>query len=197
MPQQSATRTYGYARVSKRSTENADNLRSQVELLEKAGVPPANIYAEEFTGGRFDRREWLALHSVLKPGDTIYFEDLTRAGRNTRALLEFAQWARDNSVSAWFIRENLKLDGSPQGELTYTILSAIATFQLRLVAEKSKAGQERARDAGKPIGRPLSTTLAQRREIRRQLDNNASVRSLARATGKSTSTIRAIRDSQD
>jgi DNA invertase Pin-like site-specific DNA recombinase len=76
-----------------------------------------------------------AFRSVLHASTTL--EEFRRWGVGLRSYTE--PWA-DTS--------------SPQGELVFNLLATFAQFERSLIAERVRAGMERARRQGKHIGRP-------------------------------------------
>lgn len=70
-------KVYGYCRIS----TNRQSITRQLENILK-DYPEAKIYQEAFTGTTTDRREWNKLKKVLKTGDTIVFDSVSRMSRN-------------------------------------------------------------------------------------------------------------------
>jgi hypothetical protein len=68
---------YGYCRVSTAS----QNLKRQLRII-KEKYPGAKIFSEKYTGTTNNRPEWNKLVRLVKPGDTIVFEDVSRFSRD-------------------------------------------------------------------------------------------------------------------
>ena len=83
---------------------------------------------------------------------------------------------------------------SSTGKLTMNVLNAVAEFERDLLVERTQAGLSRAKAEGKTLGRPLSLTEDQRREIERQLREGVTVSALAREFNTSRQTIMRVRD---
>ena len=60
---------YGYCRISKPKQV----IERQIRNI-KAAFPDAVIIQEIFTRTRMDRKEWLKLMKIIKPGDVIVFD---------------------------------------------------------------------------------------------------------------------------
>lgn len=73
---------YGYARVSTAE----QNLDRQLDMLREHGAE--TIFTEKISGVKRSRPELNQLLSVLKEGDTIVVESLSRLGRSTKNLIE-------------------------------------------------------------------------------------------------------------
>ena len=68
---------YGYCRVSTKK----QNILRQVENIIKI-YPTAKVFQEAYTGTTTDRKEWSKLKKMVKPGDTIIFDSVSRMSRN-------------------------------------------------------------------------------------------------------------------
>ena len=83
---------------------------------------------------------------------------------------------------------------SSTGKLTMNVLNAVAEFERDLLVERTQAGLSRAKAEGKTLGRPLSLTEDQRREVERRLREGRTVSALAREFNTSRQTIMRVRD---
>ena len=83
---------------------------------------------------------------------------------------------------------------SSTGKLTMNVLNAVAEFERDLLVERTQAGLSRAKAEGKTLGRPLSLTEDQRREVERRLKVGETVSALAREFETSRQTIMRVRD---
>lgn len=136
---------YGYARVSTRTQK----LERQITNLEQAGVLYKNIYSEKYTGVKSSesRPQWLRLLKVVKAGDTIIFDSVSRMSRSEDGLdtyfelveqginLEFLKEPQINSAvygDALTTAQNLQVDNE---DLDSTVLSGVRDY-LILVAKK-------------------------------------------------------------
>ena len=69
--------TYGYCRIS----TPKQSIERQVRNI-KAAYPNAHILQEAYTGTSLDRPEWSKLQKVLRSGDAIVFDSVSRMSRN-------------------------------------------------------------------------------------------------------------------
>ena len=171
---------YGYCRISKAKQA----IERQIRNI-KAVFPNAYIIQEVFTRTRMDRKEWLKLMKIIKPGDTIVFDSVSRMSGNAEE--GFAEYERlyNLGVILIFLKEphintetykkaletNIQLTGSSvdfilEGVNKY--LMALAKEQIKLAFEQSekevedlhqrtKEGLITAKLAGKQIGRQPGT----------------------------------------
>ena len=83
---------------------------------------------------------------------------------------------------------------TPQGKLLFGIMSSLAEFERSLIAERVKAGMQRAKAQGTHTGRPAlpSLTRAKVEELLRQTPP-LSLRAIARQAGVSVQTVANVR----
>ena len=137
----------GYARVS---TAQQD-LHPQRDRLAAAGC--GRVFEDVVSGRSFDRPGLAALLDYARPGDSVCVVRLDRLGRSLRELLDTVQRLRDRGVG--FVSLEEKLDTtSAAGELVFHVFGAIAHFERRLIAERTRDGLAAARARGAKPGRP-------------------------------------------
>lgn len=144
---------FGYARVS---TEN-QNLASQVDAIKVFGVEDENIYCDKESGKKTDRKGLNDLLGRLRKGDTVYFYDLTRIGRNFKHLITVMEYFAKHEIDFKDISNpaiDTKSQELPSGRLIFRIFAALGEFQREQSNEKVKAGLESAKRQGRVGGRP-------------------------------------------
>ena len=141
------TARLGYARVSTAQQE----LQPQRDRLEAAGC--GRVFEDVVSGRSFDRPGLSALLAYARPGDAVCVVRLDRLGRSLRELLDTVQALKDRGVG--FVSLEEKLDtASAAGELVFHVFGAIAHFERRLIAERTRDGLIAARARGSRPGRP-------------------------------------------
>src|SRR5690606_13271548 len=83
---------------------------------------------------------------------------------------------------------------SSVGQMTMTILAAVAQFERDLIKERTYAGLARAKSEGRVGGRRVKLTQEQQADILSRLAAGGGVRALAREYEVVPSTIMRIRD---
>lgn len=92
---------YGYCRISN-PTQSIE--RQQRNIL--SVVPQAKLYCEAFTGTKLDgRKEWEKLKNVVKAGDTIYFDSVSRMSRNAEDGVSDYMALYEKGVNLIFLKE--------------------------------------------------------------------------------------------
>ena len=182
---------YGYCRISKPKQV----IERQIRNI-KAAYPDAIIIQEIFTRTRMDRKEWLKLMKIIKPGDVIVFDSVSRMSGNAEE--GFAEYERlyNMGVVLVFLKEphintetykkalenNIKLTGSNvdfilEGVNKY--LMALAKEQIKLAFEQSekevedlhqrtKEGLVTAKLAGKQIGRKQGAEVITKKSLEKK-----------------------------
>jgi DNA invertase Pin-like site-specific DNA recombinase len=119
-----------------------------------------------------------------------------RYDRFARSLRELVNaLAELKSLGIVFISYNEGADTTtPQGKLLFGIMASLAEFERSLIAERVKAGMQRAKAQGKHTGRPAlpSLTRARIEELLRQ-SPPLSLCAIARAAGISVQTVANVR----
>lgn len=167
---------YGYCRISK-PTQNIE--RQERNIL--SHFPTAIIYKEIYTGVVINRASWLKLCKVVRKGDIIVFDSVSRMSRNAKEGIEHYMELFDKGIELVFLKEpyvnteNYKqaLNGGVEFvgndiadvyiEATNKVLKLLAAKQIELAFEQSekevmdirqrtKEGIETARLNGKQIG---------------------------------------------
>jgi DNA invertase Pin-like site-specific DNA recombinase len=141
---------YGYARVS---TDHQD-LTPQIEELKKYGCEV--IFHEKASGkSAEDRPELMRLIETVKAGDKVVFTKLDRFARSTIDALNIANKLKEKGVDMVILNfGGMQVDVStPTGKMMLTMFAAVAEFEREIMLERQRAGIERAKKAGKYLGR--------------------------------------------
>ena len=146
---------YGYARVSTKE-QNTD--RQYFALLE-AGVSKTNIFTDKQTGRKFDRTAYSELLARVKPSDLL----VITLGRDYKAILEQWRYITQNLQAHIRVLDMPILDTTKTIEgvlgvficdLVLQVLSYLADSTWENIKTTQRQGIERARQAGKHLGRP-------------------------------------------
>jgi DNA invertase Pin-like site-specific DNA recombinase len=138
-----APKAYGYVRVSTdRQANEGESLTVQIELLKMAarleGLELAEVFVEEGVSGAkalADRPEGAKLLSAVKSGDTIMCMKLDRLFRNANdALATFANLKKKGI--GLYLKDMGGLVTGSTGELFFTILSGMATFERSRISDR-------------------------------------------------------------
>lgn len=153
----------GYARVSTWE----QNLELQRDALEQAGC--ATIYEEHISGSDKELTEQNHALKALRPGDALVVWKIDRLGRSTMELLRIVDELRKRGVHFISLTEGVDTT-TPNGQLIYTIIAALAEHERQRIIERTHAGLKAARARGRVGGRPRSLTAAQTKQATAMLD---------------------------
>ena len=184
---------YGYCRIS----TSKQNIERQIRNIER-DYPNAKIIKEVYTGTKIDRIEFNKLLKVVKQGDTIVFDSVSRMSRNAEEGFKLYEELFNNGIELVFIKEQhintktYKKALNNNIELTNTnvdyILEGINKYLLALAKEqiilafaqaekevqdlhqRTKEGIETARLNGKQIGQRQGIKLTTKKSIKAKED---------------------------
>ena len=187
------SRTFAYCRVST-ADQSADN---QLREIKAAGfdVAPRRAIFETISGSVAAelRPEFARLLDKLETGDVLIVSKLDRLGRNAMDVRSTVERLAETGVRV----HCLALGGvdltSAAGKMTMGVIAAVAEFERDLLIERTQSGLQRAKDAGKPLGRPSALTSDRRAAVLDRLALGASVAQLARDFDTTRQTIMRIR----
>lgn len=168
-------RLIGYCRVS--TVEQ--NLDMQVAAVERYGVHPDNIHTDKASGATMKRRGLRAAMKDLRPGDTLVIWKLDRLGRSLRDLLDKVQELDKMDVKLVSLTEHIDTK-TPLGKMLIAVLGSVAQFERDLTIERTRAGMQRRREKGLPVGAPLKVTDKRRARIEKMLRAGVSVKDIAK-----------------
>jgi DNA invertase Pin-like site-specific DNA recombinase len=174
---------WGYARVS---SESQDYER-QVEALRAAGAE--KVLAEKMSGARADRPQLAKLMASLKAGDVVLVTKIDRLGRSTQDLLNLIGDMRKGGANFKSLGDEMLDTTSANGELIFTILAAIATYERRLIEARTGEGRKRAMANGVKFGRKSKLSTFQRAEAIKRRAAGETLAAIAKSYAVDVSTI--------
>ena len=182
-------RRLGYARIS----TYGQPLDSQLKQLREAGCSSRNIYRENVTGARPDRRELLRMLDRLAPGDVVTVTRIDRLARSTLDLFAIVKRIVDAKAQFRSLAEPWADTGTRTGRLMLAVLGGLADVERDLIRTRTAEGRSRAKERGKHMGRPPSLTPEQQEEAIRRRAEGATLQELAHSYNVSKSTISRLR----
>ena len=181
---------YGYCRIS----TGKQNIERQIRNILKF-YPQAEIWQETYTGTKTDgRKKFEQLLKIIKSGDTVVFDSVSRMSRNAEIGFQIYQELYEKGIELVFLKEphintatykkalsnNIEMTGTK----TDIILKAINEYLMELAKEqiiiafeqsekevtdlhqRTKEGIETARLKGKQIGQKRGATLTTKKSIK-------------------------------
>jgi DNA invertase Pin-like site-specific DNA recombinase len=136
----------GYARVS---TGDQDVAGQTMRLTEAGAI---KVFSDIRSGKTMERPGLEALLAYARDGDTLAIVRLDRLGRSLGELLTTVAMLKERGIALLSLEERIDTN-SAAGELVFHVFGAIAHFERRLIAERTKDGIAAARARGNRPGR--------------------------------------------
>lgn len=182
---------YGYCRVSTPS----QNIERQVRNISRE-YPTAIFFKEYFTGmaESSKRKEWSKLIRIVKAGDTIVFDSVSRMSRNSKEGVDDYFSLYEKGVHLIFLKEShintevyrkaISTSLPTTGTRSDILLEAITKFlhtlardqieqafresekEVLTLRKRTIEGMETAKQAGKKIGRPNGRTVITKKSVK-------------------------------
>lgn len=185
-----------YARVSTDKTQTTETqLRQLREVATRLGWQVVAEHVDEGISGAHGRDKRPGLDAMMRQVtrgeiDLVAAWSVDRLGRSIQHLVTLLADLQARDVGLYLHLQGLDTS-TPSGRAMYQMLGVFAEFERCLIAERVKAGIERARAKGTRFGRPAMDTK-QAAAIRAALAHGMGIRAAARATGCSPTTASKI-----
>ncbi len=167
----------GYARVS----TDDQNMSLQLDALQAAGCN--KVFTDQLSGATTKRPGLDQALAALQTGDVLTVWRLDRLGRTMRHLVNMVHEFGERGIGFQSLTEAMDTT-TAGGELLFHVMGALAQFERRLNAERSRAGIEAARRRGKHLGRPADLTPEKISHARQMIDSGQqSVTGMAKIIG--------------
>jgi len=178
-----------YARVSTTEQSTDSQLLDLRRYVLERGWDIFKEYVDEGISGTKDSRP--ALNELMNDAkkrrfDVVLVWRFDRFARSTKHLILALEEFKNLGIDFVSYQENIDTS-SPLGSAIFTIISAVAQLERDIIAERVKAGLRRARENGKKLGRPR--VKVDRQEILRMRSAGLSLRTIAKETGVSRTTV--------
>lgn len=174
---------FGYCRISRKSQKIE---RQEANIL--AAYPSAQIHKEAYTGTTTDRPVWNRLHKLLRTGDTLVFDSVSRMSRNAADGIALYEQLYNAGIELVFLKEpycdtevyrraaaqSIPLTGHQIADefiqATNRVLLLLAKEQITIafnqsekevsdLRQRTKEGIEMAHRRGKQSGRKLGAII--------------------------------------
>jgi DNA invertase Pin-like site-specific DNA recombinase len=187
--------TFAYGRVSTKD-QSAENQKLEIE---RAGYKVDYWYADEGVSGKVlagQRPQFAKMLGQIRDGETLVVSKLDRLGRDALDVGATIKALAARRIEVIVLQLG-KLDlTSTAGKMMLTMLSAVAEMERDLLVERTQAGLQRAKQQGKTLGRPVTTTPEQRADFLARHKTGASISELSRLHGVSRATVMRIANNQ-
>lgn len=128
-------KTFGYVRVSSKE----QNEVRQVEIMKTNGIGESNLFIDKASEKDCIGPNYQLLKQLVREGDTVVFNSISRMGRNMNETLNEYEWFINNGVKLCFIKEPMINISNQKEDMKQAIQKVILTL-LTAFAEKEKEG---------------------------------------------------------
>lgn len=187
---------YGYIRVST-DVQTVENQKIAIRnFCRYRRLHHVQWISETISGTKKpEKRKLGKLLEQAPENDTIIVTELSRLGRSLMMILDVLQELLEKKVKVIAIKEGYELGDNIQSKVLAFAFGLSAEIERTLLSERTKQGLERARKAGKQIGRipgqkPLHYKLTPyRHKIKRWLKDGKSKLAIAHECGVTWCTL--------
>lgn len=187
---------YGYIRVSTEK-QTVKNQKMAIRAYCKQRRLHNIEWVDETISGckKPEKRKLGQLLQMVTKDDMIIVTELSRLGRSMIMILDVLQLLLDKGVKTVAIKEGYELGDNIQSKVLAFAFGLSAEIERQLLSERTKLGLERARKAGKRLGRMKGQKLKRHKltgkgaYMVRELEKGRSMRSLAKELKCSWSTV--------
>nr|WP_157009484.1 recombinase family protein [Listeria monocytogenes] len=183
----------GYARVS---TVGQD-LQTQIEKLKNAGITDDYLYIEKKSGTTTrNRHELENLLKQARNGDHVFVTKIDRLARSIIDLNNVMNRFKEKGVNVTFLDNNMTFEADTENNamqrLLFNVLGSFAEFERDMIVNRTGEGRQRAKAAGKKLGRQGQPEENIKRALKLWKDrgeNRLSISDIVKMTGVPKSTL--------
>lgn len=151
-------KTFAYIRVSSKDQNEA----RQLETMKREGINERDMFIDKISGESFNRPQYQLLKQMVREGDIVVFDSITRMGRNMNDTMKEYEWFVGNGIELRFIKEPMINTSNEQDDIMKQAIQKIILTLLTAFAEKEREeikirqaeGIAVAKAQGKHLGRP-------------------------------------------
>ncbi|QIQ22522.1 recombinase family protein [Zophobihabitans entericus] len=172
----------GYARVS----TNDQDLTLQIDALQKNGCD--KIFTDKISGSKTQRPGLTEVLNFIREGDSLVVWKLDRLGRTMKGLIDLIEELNEKKIEFISLTDGIDTKGAT-GKFFFHVMAAFAEMERELNRERTLAGLEVARKAGKTGGRPKAMTTKKLKAAKKLLLDGMPPKDVAQSLGISLSTL--------
>lgn len=185
-----------YLRVSTREQSTEMQRAALTAVAERGGWQIVEVYEDAGFSGAKGRDQRPAFDRMLKDAtrrrfDVVMAWALDRLGRSLQHLVPTLAELKAAGVDLYLQQQAIDTT-TPSGRAFYGMLAVFAEFERDMIAARVQAGVDRARAAGKRLGRP-ATDAKTAASIRVALAAGLSIRQTAAAHRVGVSTVQRLK----
>jgi DNA invertase Pin-like site-specific DNA recombinase len=146
---------YIYLRVSTTTQDEKAQQIGITKYLADNNITETQQFIDKVSGSTtWQERKLIIILQAAQKGDKLIVSELSRIGRSTADVLTFLEHAAIKGLHVVAVKNNITLDGSIQSTIFATVLGLAAEIERDFIKSRTKEGMQKAKEAGKKIGRP-------------------------------------------
>jgi DNA invertase Pin-like site-specific DNA recombinase len=184
-----------YLRVSTSSQTTENQLRELRKVAAQRAWQVVDTYEDRGISGskgRDARPAFDRLHKDAARGkfDVVLAWSIDRLGRSLHHVVAFMAELGNLEVDLYLHQQAVD-SSTPAGRAMLSMCGVFAEFERGIIAERVRAGLDRARAQGKQLGRPR-VSLSLEKEIRLRRANGTGILKIAREVGVGVSVVQRV-----
>ena len=158
----------------------------ELDALDKAGWK--RIFTDKLSGAQVDRPGLKGALSQLREADTPVVCKLDWLGRSVKGLVDLVNQLESQKVHFQSIADGVDTK-TPAGRFFFHVMASLAQMERELILERTRAGLEAARCAGRIGGRKRRMTDGKVQAARKLLASGTLPQEVAHSLGVSVPTL--------
>ena len=180
-----------YARVSTNDQTTENQLLALRDLAERSDHEIVAEYIDHGVSGvaaKRDARAKMLLDAKAKKFFVLYCVSIDRLSRSTSDLLKVVEELNTLNITLIFQRENIDTK-TAMGNFFLTVLASIAQLERETMISRINAGIQRAKSAGKKLGRPSKINQSLVNAVTLLHTKSVTVRDISKTCGVGVGTV--------
>ncbi len=163
----------------------------QNEERQLDGIVFDEIFTDKASGRDRSRPQLKACLKYCRRGDTLHIHSVDRLARSLKDLQQIVEELVDRGITVNFHKEGLVFDGNDNAmsTLMLQVMGACAQFELSMINERRREGQQIAKKNGKHIGRKPTLNGEHVKVVKSMLAECRNKKEIAESLGVSRVTL--------
>ena len=182
-----------YSRVSTDEQTTENQLMVLREIAERKGMTVVAEFNDEGISGAKGRDKRTGFDNIIKGAvkkdyDTILVWSVDRLGRSLQDLVSFLNEVHSVDCDLYIHQSGIDTS-TPTGKMMFQMCGVFAEFERGMIRERVVAGQKRAKNQGKHIGRPTNLNEGLVHSIKYMKEQGVGIRKIAKDLSVGVGTV--------
>ena len=182
-----------YSRVSTNDQTVENQLMVLREIAVRKGMTVVAEFNDEGISGAKGRDKRTGFDNIIKGAvkkdyDTILVWSVDRLGRSLQDLVSFLNEVHSVDCDLYIHQSGIDTS-TPTGKMMFQMCGVFAEFERGMIRERVVAGQKRAKNQGKHIGRPTNLNEGLVHSIKYMKEQGVGIRKIAKDLSVGVGTV--------